>query len=402
MSEPAITLSQIYKSYYRGRTRKGDLRNTVKTLLTGRTTPEKYYALQDVNLTIEQGEVVGLIGPNGAGKSTLLKLLSRITMPSEGKIQIRGTVSSMLEVGTGFHPELSGRENIYLNGAILGMTREEVSRKFDSIVLFAGVEEFLETPVKHYSSGMYVRLAFAVASHLEPDILLLDEVLAVGDQSFQLKSIARLMEASAMGRTIILVSHQMNQLRDLCTRGIFLYEGKVLFDGPMQEAIQAYSQLVEKVSGQNLEERSDRRGSGAIRATRIYILDENQNRVLYVKSGSETTICMEIKRMENLIHHLEIQLEFVDMFGQCCLVSNNQISGDHIELNEELTTITCHFPKFPLNAQRYSIHLSIRSGEDLYDEAYNALLLDVIPGPFYKTGKMPGANSGMLADYTWG
>lgn len=401
MTHPAITISGVYKSYHRGKTRQKDLRSTVSSLLKSRAVSEKYFALQNINLSIQPGEVVGLIGPNGAGKSTLLKLLSRITMPSEGKIRIKGTVSSMLEVGTGFHPELTGRENIFLNGAILGMSREEVSRKFDSIVEFAGVKDFLETPVKHYSSGMYVRLAFAVASHLEPDILLLDEVLAVGDQSFQLKSLAKLMDASQMGRTIILVSHQMNQLRDLCTRGIFLYNGQIEFDGTMQEAIQVYAQFVEKVGIKKLEERKDRRGNGLVTASRIFIVDENQNPVPQLTSGQKATFCIELIRNNSQLHHLEVQLEFVDMFGQCCMVANNQISGEHIELREQMTIIKCHFPKIPLNAQRYTVHMIIRSGDDLYDEVYNALVIDIFPGDFYKSGKVPGANSGMLAEYSW-
>ncbi len=201
---------------------------------------EEFWALQDVSFDIGQGEAVGIIGRNGAGKSTLLKVLSRITEPSRGRVRLRGRVASLLEVGTGFHPELSGRENIFLNGAILGMSRAEVSRKFDEIIDFAGVERFLDTPVKRYSSGMYVRLAFAVAAHLEPEILVVDEVLAVGDAEFQKKCLGKMNDVAAHGRTVLFVSHNLDLIRQLCTRGIYLKQGRLIHQGPVQETMIAY------------------------------------------------------------------------------------------------------------------------------------------------------------------
>ncbi|MGV8840406.1 MAG: ABC transporter ATP-binding protein [Bauldia sp.] len=198
---------------------------------------EDYWAIRNLDFEVMEGEVVGILGRNGAGKSTLLKILSRITDPSEGSVRVNGRVSSLLEVGTGFHPELSGRENIYLNGAILGMTRREIRSKFDAIVDFSGVETFLDTPVKRYSSGMSVRLAFAVAAHLEPEILIVDEVLAVGDAEFQRKCIGKMGEVARGGRTVLFVSHNMTALRALCDRGIVLKQGSVRFDGPIDEAI---------------------------------------------------------------------------------------------------------------------------------------------------------------------
>src|SRR5688500_7612668 len=188
MNKTAIQIENVWKAYERGRVRRRDIRGTVQSGWAAfRQKSETFFALQDINLEIQQGEIVGIIGPNGAGKSTLLKLLSRITYPSKGRMVIQGTLSSMLEVGTGFHPELTGRENIYLNGAIIGMRRQEIRRKFDEIVAFSEIEQFVNTPVKHYSSGMYTRLAFAVAAHLEPEILIIDEVLSVGDVAFQKK-----------------------------------------------------------------------------------------------------------------------------------------------------------------------------------------------------------------------
>jgi ABC-type polysaccharide/polyol phosphate transport system ATPase subunit len=204
-------------------------------------TKEEFWALKEVSFEIAHGEVVGIVGRNGAGKSTLLKILSRITEPSEGRVTIEGRVASLLEVGTGFHPELTGRENIFLNGAILGMTHAELRRKFDEIVAFAEVERFLDTPVKRYSSGMYVRLAFAVAAHIEPEILIVDEVLAVGDAAFQKKCLGRMSEVSASGRTVLFVSHNVGALLSICDTGILLDQGRVIMRGPIQEVVRGYA-----------------------------------------------------------------------------------------------------------------------------------------------------------------
>ncbi len=198
---------------------------------------EEFWALKDVNFAIEQGDRVGIVGRNGAGKSTLLKVLSRITEPTCGRVSIRGRVASLLEVGTGFHPELSGRENIFLNGAILGMSKAEIGKQFDAIVAFAEVEKFLDTPVKHYSSGMYVRLAFAVAAHLEPEILIVDEVLAVGDAQFQRKCLGKMEEVGLEGRTVIFVSHNIAAIRSLCSRALLLDKGILVFDGASRKGI---------------------------------------------------------------------------------------------------------------------------------------------------------------------
>jgi lipopolysaccharide transport system ATP-binding protein len=207
---------------------------------------EEFWALREINFEIKRGEVVGIIGQNGAGKSTLLKILSRITEPSEGRVEITGRVASLLEVGTGFHPELTGRENIYVNGAILGMTRAEVRRKFDEIVAFADVEKFLDTPVKRYSSGMHVRLAFSVAAHMEPEILIVDEVLAVGDAEFQKKCMGKMKGvAQTEGRSILFVSHNMMAIKHLCRRGIWLHQGKILHTGPIDEVVEAYTSSVQ-------------------------------------------------------------------------------------------------------------------------------------------------------------
>jgi len=235
---------------------------------------EDFWALRDVNFEVKQGEVVGIIGRNGAGKSTLLKILSRITEPTEGRVRIRGRVASLLEVGTGFHPELTGRENIFLNGAILGMTRAEIAKKFDEIVAFAEIKKFLDTPVKRYSSGMYVRLAFAVAAHLEPEILIVDEVLAVGDAEFQKKCLGKMGEVAKGGRTVLFVTHNMAAIQRLCSRGLFLDKGFVNEDGPSDLVVQHYL-----ANGNQNElgkfETADRSGRGWARITDLKLLDEN-------------------------------------------------------------------------------------------------------------------------------
>jgi lipopolysaccharide transport system ATP-binding protein len=243
---------------------------------------EEFWALKDVSLEIKRGEVVGIIGRNGAGKSTLLKVLSRITEPTEGRVLLRGRVASLLEVGTGFHPELTGRENILLNGAILGMTQREIRKKFDEIVAFAGVERFLDTPVKRYSSGMYVRLAFAVAAHLEPEILVVDEVLAVGDAEFQKKCLGKMGEVARGGRTVVFVSHNMAAMKSLTSRGIVLDAGRVVFSGTTEQVIQHYTQLISRgvVPGRPREWRKGKHT--AIHDLRLLTKDGHQPTTQYV------------------------------------------------------------------------------------------------------------------------
>lgn len=246
--------------------------------VAGMETKEEFWALKNINFEVQKGEVVGIIGANGAGKSTLLKILSQITPPTTGEIKIHGRVGSLLEVGTGFHPELTGRENIFLNGAILGMTREEMAKKFDQIVDFAGIDKFLDTPVKYYSSGMYVRLAFSVAAHMEPDILIIDEVLAVGDAEFQKKCMGKMEDITkGQGRTIIFVSHNMDAIKKMCNRCILLDKGKKSFEGDTEKALLEYSSSRSAVTLKinKGEYNQSRRGSGTISFTKIEMLDIN-------------------------------------------------------------------------------------------------------------------------------
>src|SRR5258705_9074641 len=240
---------------------------------------DTFWALDDLSFDVRRGEVVGIIGRNGAGKSTLLKILSRITKPTRGHAEINGRVGSLLEVGTGFHPELTGRENIYLNAAILGMRKAEVKREFDEIVAFAEVEKFIDTPVKRYSSGMYVRLAFAVAAHMDTEVLLVDEVLAVGDAEFQKKCLGKMEQVSQRGRTILLVSHQMAAIQNLCQTGVLLRQGRVEREGRISDVVSQYLMESNRIANLSFEDRTDRQGSGALRFTGVAFKDGGGTKV---------------------------------------------------------------------------------------------------------------------------
>jgi len=267
-----IQSESLSKKYRRGLVADPGLRHALEKLVRSplsvfhRRKNETFWALKDASFQVTQGEVLGLIGRNGAGKTTLLKILSRITRPTAGWAEIRGRVGSLLEVGTGFHPELTGRENTFLSGAILGMTRREIAQKFDEIVAFAELEKFIDTPVKHYSSGMFVRLAFAVAAHLEPEILLVDEVLAVGDINFQKKCLGKMGDVARAGRTVLLVSHQLNQIRRLCHRVVWIDDGHIRRDGNTHEVVSAYESAMARGSENGSEE--DRPSNAASRFLR--------------------------------------------------------------------------------------------------------------------------------------
>jgi len=286
MSDTVIRVENLGKKYILGHQKqerytalRDVIANGAKNLFTSIQNPkskiqnpaEEFWALKDVSFEIKQGDRVGIIGRNGAGKSTLLKILSRITEPTKGRIDIQGRVASLLEVGTGFHPELTGRENIYLNGAILGMSKVEIKKKFDEIVAFAEVEKFLDTPVKRYSSGMYVRLAFAVAAHLEPEILVVDEVLAVGDAQFQKKCLGKMEDVGKEGRTVLFVSHNMSTIRQLCTRGFLLSSGILLYDSSPSEVVSQYMQEGFKFIGETVKKYRHIKGDGRAQINKISI-----------------------------------------------------------------------------------------------------------------------------------
>jgi lipopolysaccharide transport system ATP-binding protein len=365
---------------------------------------EEFWALKDVSFEIKQGESVGIIGRNGAGKSTLLKILSRITEPTKGKIKITGRVASLLEVGTGFHPELTGRENIFLNGAILGMTRAEINRKFDEIVAFAEVEKFLDTPVKRFSSGMYVRLAFAVAAHLEPEILVVDEVLAVGDAAFQKKSLGKMGEVAKEGRTVLFVSHNMAAVSRLCSSAIFFDCGAVRAIGPTRETVQAYLSEVNSRAGIALINRIDRKGSGKIRFLSIKVHDRDGREVNSVQCGQEIDLSIKLEQRKGFegCKNVSIAIGVDNSEGLRVWHISNETSGKIFSiLNTESSYIKIKIPKLPLVPGIYSLTLFISENGDIHDWIGNAATLNVEAGDFFGTGRLPPAGQTLfMAPYS--
>ena len=398
----AIRIEHVWKTYRRGKTRRADMRQSLRFWWHQlRNKSEAFHALQDVSISIDQGDVVGIVGPNGAGKSTLLKLMSRITYPTKGRIMVNGSLSSLLEVGIGFHPELTGRDNIYLNGVIHGMSRKEIDRKFDTIVDFSGLEDSLDTPVKQYSSGMYVRLAFSVSAHLDSDILLLDEVLGVGDVEFKKKSLHKLHETVKEGRTIIMVSHQMDLLKTLCTKGVYLEHGHVQQTGSIHDVIETYISGNRNVIQKQLAQRTDREGNGLARIDSISILDENGQVLPHIVSGQAVNIRLQLSSKQQLLENIEVRLDVFDLTGQQWFVLSNNVSNGMIERCNGNAILDCFIPKFPLAPGTYYLNFSLNVSKQRSDSVQNALQFEVTPGNFYKTGRTPGSIKGVLIDYDW-
>lgn len=321
---------------------------------------EDIWVLDDVTFDIKRGEVVGIIGNNGAGKSTLLKILTRITDLSRGQIEINGRVASLLEVGTGFHPELTGRENIYLNGSILGMSRSEIKKKFDAIVDFAGVERFLDTPVKRYSSGMYVRLAFAVASHLDPEILLIDEVLAVGDMEFQKKCLGRMNEVARDGRTVLFVSHSLPMVASLCTSCILLDSGRVVAQGATSDIIQKYQNGAE-VSSSNIDFRgkSTRPGDAHVTLNAAWIENSNGDRAFEVSMFEQIRVCINFVVQETLSKPPQPNIHVRDGSGNYVFVSSPTRWSDQMGTAPGEYTACCLIPPHLLNDGMFSVGVAV-------------------------------------------
>lgn len=364
--KPIISVEGLGKSYtirHEGQAHYKSLREEIfklplRLLRRGGQSREEFWALKDVSFDIMPGDRVGIIGRNGAGKSTLLKLLSRITEPTTGRITLRGRVASLLEVGTGFHPELTGRENIYLNGAILGMSRAEVRDKFDEIVDFAGVEKFLDTPVKRYSSGMYVRLAFAVAAHLEPEILIVDEVLAVGDLDFQEKCLGKMEEISkGQGRTVVFVSHNMAMIEALCGRGFFLQRGELVLDAQAGLAIARYSGMSGVEGDLDFSQRPLAEGAKA-RILRAYTTNDDENRTWQFSLDDPIAIHMEYEILEDTRGPAVPNFHFMDATGRpLCAV--NMPSVQHGKPGKY--AVRCHIPAHLFNTGQICIGLALTS-----------------------------------------
>ncbi len=400
IEEPIIEVKHLSKQYSIGRdatykTLSGSLtsalRNPLKALKDSSRPNETFWALKDVKFEIKRGEVVGIIGRNGAGKSTLLKLLSRITHPTEGEIVMRGRVGSLLEVGTGFHPELTGRENIYFNGAILGMKKREIDDKFDEIVKFSGVEKFLDTPVKRYSSGMQVRLAFSVAAHLEPEILLVDEVLAVGDAAFQKKCLGKMSEVAEGGRTVLFVSHNMTAIRTLCSRAIMLKQGMIAADETATEVVSKYiGEMQKSILMREWHEESIAPQNESVLLKNVTICDENGTQLNEIHTDIPFNIEIEYKvKIENAL--VGITVIFYDSENNCVFscINNNEINWYGKQMPVGIYKTICKIPSNFFNNGWFnlSINLFERGFSDqlMIDEIIKMEILDsdTVRGDYY-------------------
>lgn len=408
MSDVAIGVEGLGKRYRIGEAQRYNaLRDSLARILSGswlrlRPSPgepngreETFWALKDLSFEIQRGDVVGIVGRNGAGKSTLLKILSRITEPTEGVARIRGRVGSLLEVGTGFHPELTGRENITLNGAILGMGRREIARKFDAIVSFAEVERFLDTPVKHYSSGMYVRLAFGVAAHLEPDILLVDEVLAVGDAAFQKKCLGKMDAVAREGRTVLFVSHNMGAVGRLCQRGVLLHEGRVEAEGPMADVIERY---MARMLGGAAEVRYAPDDGKVLQILRVRLLDYEGRPSRQLDRIQPFRVAIDYcSRQRTEGAHLALMLDRADGTPVWHSVDTDSAPDGIIERTEGTFRAIAEFPAGILNAGTYYLRLGLaRYGGQVYDyrEPLSFQLLD--NGTFASLGASGKQRTGVI------
>lgn len=343
----AIKINSLGKKYLLGIAKSGSLRENISSLFVDKTKAKtEFWALKNINLEIQKGDVVGIVGKNGAGKSTLLKLLSQITKPTEGTIEINGRIASLLEVGTGFHPELTGRENIYLNGTILGMSRREVKAKFDEIVEFSGVEKFIDTPVKHYSSGMYVRLAFAVAAHLEPEILIIDEVLAVGDAEFQKKCLGKMQDVAKNGRTVLFVSHNMAAVKELCNKGILLQHGVLKSSGTIDEIISDY---IKTDSNNSIYSPDTLKLNLPISFKRISVIDENLE------------ICSDFTVNDKIILSFEFDIRKKDHGYSLFVIINNKYGAPVFSAEKQIENnqLYLSIDSLCLTRGNYSIHTFI-------------------------------------------
>src|ERR1022692_792002 len=374
--------------------------NLLRSTSTG-ASQEDFWALREISFEVKQGEVVGIIGRNGAGKSTLLKILSRITAPTEGRVRIKDRVASLLEVGTGFHPELTGRENIFLNGAILGMNRVEIKAKFDEIVAFAEVEKFLDTPVKRYSSGMYVRLAFAVAAHLDPEILVVDEVLAVGDAQFQDKCLKKMEDVGRHGRTILFVSHSMTAITRLCSGAMILDSGRVTASGCATDMVSSYLGKLRDSTTRSLLERTDREGSGRTRISEIQLIDERGTPIDHAFLGKPLRI--KIAYTSQVIDvRPTVAISCFSEHGEKVFHVDNDMRGVELEKLTASGEYVCEITKLPLPAGTYHLNAMISTNGQIADHIYAAARLEVLPGDYFQTGRVTDAvGSLVLTDHSW-
>lgn len=415
MSQPAITVEGLGKRYRLGKSQTkpanfwqalgGALVAPFRYLIRSTTQAseqEILWALRGVSFTVQAGEALGVVGRNGAGKTTLLKILSRITDPTEGRASLRGRVGSLLEVGTGFHPELTGRENIFLNGAILGMHRAEINSRFDEIVDFAEVERFIDTPVKYYSSGMYVRLAFSVAAHLNPEILLVDEVLAVGDLAFQKKCLGKMGNVATAGRTILLVSHNMEAILGLCSRAIWIDDGGLVADGPSSTVVEAYTRAsMDLASNVALNERTQE-GPGAIKFTGFGLQDATGKKLAFAFCGQDVELVIDYETSDGQdLRNVKAWVWFRDHLGKSLALMFTHLTNQNFERIPGRGRMICRLPRLTLAPGSYLVDIATRATGHKADKLIGAAMLEVSPGDFFGSGK-PISDVGMfLMDHSW-
>lgn len=423
----AIKIENLSKQYRLGlvstRTLSHDLNRWWQTAILGREDPylkigqenklttqssqEYVWALRDINLEVEEGEVLGIIGKNGAGKSTLLKILSKVTAPTTGIVKARGRIASLLEVGTGFHSEMTGRENIYMNGAIMGMTKAEIRKKFDEIVDFAGVERYIDTPVKRYSSGMTVRLGFAVAAHLEPEILVVDEVLAVGDAEFQKKAIGKMQEVSRdNGRTVLFVSHNLTSIHSLCSNSILLHCGQKISYGTTTSIINDYLKKIRYDNFSDLDEIKTRKGSGEIKIKKVEFFNSNNDVVNSLISGENVKLKIILTGKPFNLKYLEVDVGINSAYGTRVAWISTSIYKDQFTssvFSSGNKIIVFDIQKIQLMSGTYNLNILIRYKKDITDWLMNISEFDVIDSDYYKTGRtIPTGQGYFFMDYKIG
>jgi lipopolysaccharide transport system ATP-binding protein len=397
---------QIGAAAHRGGTAREALMRALQSPLQAftRRNTSTFWALREVTFDARPGDVIGVIGRNGAGKSTLLKILSRITEPTEGRVELYARVGSLLEVGTGFHQDLTGRENVFLNGAILGMKRAEITRKFDDIVGFAEVERFIDTPVKHYSSGMYLRLAFAVAAFLEAEILLVDEVLAVGDAGFQKRCLGKMREVSDSGRTVLFVSHNMAAVEALCNRGLYISEGRLQSAGTPAEVIGHYLSVEAAPSSSrtSLSSHPGRRAGCEVMMRSVLLTSERGAPTTAVRMGEELGICVTYQSDRRSISPV-LGLVVKNHLGAALFGVNNRIVGGYeFATSSNAGAVTCHLRALPLMPATYSIDLYFGDAYQDHDVIDDAVTFEVTPADVFGSGKLPGVECGSFVwPATW-
>jgi len=423
LNQPVIEVQNVSKMYRLGQIGTGTLAHDLNRFfakIRGKEDPfqkigekndrstkgesQYVWALKDIHFSVGQGEVLGIIGRNGAGKSTLLKILSRTTLPTRGRINIKGRMASLLEVGTGFHPELTGRENIFQNGAILGMRKHEIKSKLDEIIAFSGVEKYVDTPVKRYSSGMYVRLAFAVAAHLDPEILVVDEVLAVGDAEFQKKCIGKMQDVSKnQGKTVLFVSHNMAAVQNLCNTALVMKNGEIILPKTdCESAIRFYhNSIVGELVKEDFSTRTDRSGNGFLQIKSIHFYDCKDMEIAGPVCGAPLRIKVNY-HAKKTIKNVSIALGFNSYTGESKIIYWSELINKNYQVTEGDGNFTCVVEKFPLSSGEYLLNIFAKGENEILDWIQEAKVVEVEDGDFFNTGKniTSGYNS-VLTPQNW-